>query len=77
MFPVHSMSPVEIDRRNLNKNDAPEGMVAVLKFDNPSGVNICTKCDHRPACLIKQGNCRDFEREDKCSVFFVDKSRIR
>lgn len=77
MIPVHTKSPVEIDREKLDKGDAPEGFTAFLKFDNPSGVNVCRLCDYRPACMTKQGNCRDFERKDNCSVYFVDSSRIR
>lgn len=54
MIPIHSPSPVELDRRRLDKGDAPEGYVAVLKFDNPSGVNICSLCDYRPECIKNQ-----------------------
>lgn len=76
MLPVNNPSPVELDRRRLNQNDAPEGYVAALKFDNPSGVNICRLCHYHPECIKKQAKCRDFERDDKCSVFFLDNSRI-
>lgn len=72
MIPVHTISPVERDRRNLDKTDAPDGYVAVLKFDNPSGVNVCRLCKYRPKCYTIPGNCRDFERKDNCSVYFVD-----
>jgi hypothetical protein len=76
MIPIHSPSPVELDRRRLDKGDAPEGYSAVLKFDNPSGVNVCRLCDYRSECIKKQAKCRDFERTDKCSVYFVDESRL-
>jgi hypothetical protein len=76
MIPVHSPSPVELDRRRLDKGDAPEGYVAVLKFDNPSGVNICSRCDYREKCLTVSGKCREDQRADQCSVFYIDETRF-
>lgn len=76
MIPIYSPSPVELDRRRLDKGDAPDGYFAVLKFDNPSGVNVCSLCNYRSECIKKQAKCRDFERVDKCSVYFVDKSKV-
>lgn len=76
MFPIYSPSTVELDRRRLDKWDAPEGYRAFLKFDVSGGENICRKCDYHPECIKKQAKCRDFERVDKCSVYFVDASRL-
>ena len=77
MIPVHTISPVERDRRNLNSLEAPSGYYAFLKYDNPSGANVCRMCDYRQTCLKTQGRCRDYERKDNCSVYFVDISRCK
>ena len=72
MIPVHRMSNVEIDRRNLDSNDAPFGYTAILKFDVDNGKNFCSHCDYRKDCIKNSGKhpCQEHKRNDSCSVIF-------
>lgn len=72
MIPVHRMSKVEIDRRNLDSNDAPNGYTAILKYDADNGKNFCFQCDYRKDCIENSGKhpCQDYKRNDSCSVIF-------
>jgi hypothetical protein len=76
MIPVHSPSPVELDRRRLDTKEAPEGFRAWLKYDVSGGENICRKCNYREKCLTVPGKCRADQRKDNCSVFYIDETRF-
>ena len=60
-------SAIDTCRKNLNKNEAPEGFYAVLAFD---GVG-CNHCDYI-ACTDGDA-CSQRKRKDGCEVVFLAK----
>ena len=73
---VYNPSPVELARRMLDTKEAPEGFRAWLKYDVSGGENICRFCDYREKCLTVSGKCREDQRADKCSVFYMTEERF-
>ena len=71
MAAIHTPSPVALDRRKLDKSEAPEGYFAWLKYDVSGGENICRKCDYLETCKTIPGKCRADQRKDGCSVFYI------
>lgn len=69
---VYTPSQIELDRRNLDKNESPEGYVAILGYDVGGRDNICRYCDYHPTCITKIGTpCSKERRKD--GVFAVFK----
>lgn len=65
-------SAIDTCRKNLNKNEAPEGFYAVLAFDIVGkGENSCNHCDYI-ACTDGDA-CSQRKRKDACEVVFLAK----